>query len=124
MKATLTLVISAFLLVGYSTGCSSSGGSGAQAMATTIPSSSPLSKIKVGMSRGEVESLIGPPTYAGTYTTGKQFIPFHFSGSDVVRTGLHYKGQGIVILSNDSAYSSGSHVCEVQYDPTEPGYDR
>jgi hypothetical protein len=128
----VSITLAAFLLL--FAGCSSNKSSGTadsdtNASAATqpsvpIPPDSIFAKIQTGMSEGEVVATIGQPTSEGAYTTGKAFIPFHFSGSDDVRKAMHYKGVGIIVLSNDSAYTSRYSVTEIDYDPSEPGFDR
>ncbi len=81
-----------------------------------------FSKIRTGMSMEEVESLIGPPTAMNSRMTGNAWRPFNFSGKDTVRSYALYKGVGRLVLSNTSAYSSGSRVIEIVNDPTETGY--
>lgn len=131
MRQKLLALMTVLALLPLFVGCSSndSGSSKTEAAATQpakipIPPDSPFAKIKVGMSEGEVVSILGQPTFAGAYATGKNFIPFHFSGSDNVRKAMHYKGQGIIVVSNDSAYSSGYSVSDIEYDPNEPGFDK
>ncbi len=81
-----------------------------------------ISKIQAGMSQAEVNDLAGPPTATTNHITGKAFIPFNFKGSDTVRIYHLYKGQGKIVFSNESAYSSGLRVREVIIDPSETGY--
>ncbi len=91
--------------------------------AIPIPPDSPFAKVKIGEDMQEVYADIGRPTSENHYITGKSFIPFHFSGSDDHRMAAHYKGQGIITFSNDSAYTSGMSVIEVDYDPKETGFN-
>lgn len=81
-----------------------------------------ISKIHAGMSQAEVNDLAGPPTATTNHITGKAFIPFNFKGSDTVRIYHLYKGQGKIVFSNESAYSSNLRVREVIIDPSETGY--
>ncbi len=124
-------LISLGLLAGCKTGGSSSTTNEPakeEAVATKpsipIPPDSPFAKVKVGMGRDEVFATIGNPTSISSYQTGKAWIPFHFSGSDVYRTVAHYKGIGTITFANDSAYTSGSSVISVDYDPAEPGFEK
>ena len=87
-----------------------------------IPADSPFAKIKEGMSPEEVSSLIGPPTSQGAYATGKAFIPFHYGGDNSRRI-FRYKGIGTIIFSQNSSFSSGYSVMEVDYDPNEKGFE-
>lgn len=89
--------------------------------AVPIPADSPFAKVAVGMDMKEVYDKIGQPTDTGGHMTGKQFIPFYFGG-DTHRVVSHYKGQGRIIFSRDGAFSSTMRVIEIQYDPTETGY--
>lgn len=82
----------------------------------------PLSEITEGMSMAEVNDLAGPPTATTSHITGKSFRPFNFKGADTNRTYYLYKGQGRVVFSNESHYSSNSRVREVILDPEETGY--
>lgn len=132
MKAIRLMVSGAFLFAAAAMiGCHSSGSSPTtQDAATTqaadktyppAPAGTPLAQIKVGMESTEVTALIGPPTNTSAYVTGKAFIPFYYGG-DTHRIMYHYKGQGRVILSPDSRFTSGESVIEIEYDPTEVGY--
>lgn len=76
----------------------------------------------VGMSQSQIMARCGPPSSTTAYVTGKSFIPFNFRGKDSVRTMLLYKGQGRVVVSNNSAYTSDASVIEVIIDPNEAGY--
>ena len=82
----------------------------------------PISEITVGMSMQQAAAIAGPPNSVNAYITGKAFIPFNFKGGDTHREVGHYKGQGRIIYSNSSAYSSDQRVLEVQLDPNESGY--
>lgn len=82
----------------------------------------PISQIQVGMSQAEAHDLSGPPTSTTSHITGKQFRPFNFKGNDTKRSYSLYKGQGKIVFSNESAYSSTWRVREVIIDPSETGY--
>lgn len=82
----------------------------------------PITIVKAGMTRQEVMDLVGPPTATHSYQTGKAFNPFNFRGGDMVREEALYKGQGRIVFSNSSRYSSGWQVQEVRLDPNESGY--
>ncbi len=118
---------------GFFAGCHSDSGSTTQAdnsaaevppSASTrpIPPDSILAKVKMGEEQNEVYAAIGQPTSVGQYITGKAWIPFHYSGSDTHRLVAHYKGVGVIYFGNDSAYTSGYSVVDVEYDPNDPGY--
>jgi hypothetical protein len=82
----------------------------------------PLSEIKVGMSMQEAYALAGHPTATTSHQTGKAWIPFNYKGGDSMRTIALYKGQGRIVFSNESHYSSGWRVLEVLLDENESGY--
>ena len=82
----------------------------------------PISTIREGMSMAEVFSLVGEPTTRTSHATGKQWIPFNFKGADNIRTIAVYKGQGRIIFANESNFSSGWRVIEVQLNENESGY--
>jgi hypothetical protein len=81
-----------------------------------------FSQIKVGMSKEEVESMIGPPTATNSHITGKQFRPFNFKGADTYRIIALYKGVGHIVYSNKDAYTQNFRVLEAVEDPSESGY--
>ncbi len=81
-----------------------------------------LDVIKKGMSMQEAFDLVGAPTSSSARPTGKAFIPFNFKGGDSVRSYALYKGQGRIVFSSESRYSSNMRVIEVQMDPNERGY--
>ena len=82
-----------------------------------------FAKLKIGMSRAQVDDLIGKPTDEGAYISGKAFIPFYF-GSDRVRFQLAYKGQGRLVVASDAGFgtTAGGHLTWIIYGPTESGY--
>ncbi|TPW17878.1 MAG: hypothetical protein FD130_488 [Halothiobacillaceae bacterium] len=82
----------------------------------------PITIVKAGMSMQEVYDLIGQPTATTSHQTGKAWIPFNFKGSDNVRTIALYKGQGRVVFSNESNFSGGWRVMEVQLNAKESGF--
>lgn len=93
--------------------CSSSG----KPRGVEPPASSPLAKIKEGMSDNEVQRLLGMPQNQNAYVTGKSWIPFYW-GPDTTRSDWMYKGQGRVVFSRN-AYSGQLKVIRIDYDPTE-----
>jgi len=95
----------------------------APAASAPVPASSPLSKIKVGMSEQEVREILGPPTGENEYVSGKAFIPWYF-GPDRTRRGYFYKGMGRVVFSGGSGFNRTGKVSRVEYDPSETGAAR
>jgi hypothetical protein len=95
----------------------------APAATVPVPASSPLSKIKVGMTEQEVREILGPPTGENEYVSGKAFIPFYY-GPDRSRRGYFYKGMGRVVFSGGSGFNRTGKVSRVEYDPSETGVPR
>jgi len=93
------------------------------ALKASIPADSPLAKLKLGMTEGEVVAILGPQNSQDAHTTGKQFIPFNFAGKDVLRTTYYYKGIGRVEFSSGS-WGQRNGVIMLYADPSEPGYRR
>lgn len=128
LGSTITLLAAMTVFAGChgSSDSSSSDSSSSVSAATTqpnIPPDSIFAKVTMGEERDKVFADIGQPTSMNSYTTGKQFIPFHeFSGGDVIRISAHYKGVGLITFGNDSRYTSGYSVVDIHYDPSEPGY--
>ncbi len=90
---------------------------------TGLPAAgSKFAKLKIGMSRDEVFSLIGHPTYQGAYATGKAWIPF-YHGSDRVRWEAIYNGHGRLIFSQQAGWggSSNFHLTWVIHSANEGG---
>lgn len=81
-----------------------------------------LSDIKVGMTMQEVQSLAGAPTSSHNHITGKAFNPFNVTGRDAHRMIYYYAGQGRIVFSNQSAYTSTYRVSDVVLDSDESGY--
>ncbi len=110
------------------------GAAGAAPVAAAAPAAAPaagaapaaagkgFSVVKEGMSKEEVEALIGMPTAVTQHITGKAFRPFNFKGSDTHRVIALYKGVGRIVYSNSSAYTSTYRVLEVLEDSSESGY--
>ncbi|WP_298135137.1 hypothetical protein [Acidiferrobacter sp.] len=82
---------------------------------------SKFAKVRPGMSRQEVQSLIGPPTSIETHITGKQFIPFYFGG-DNYRTDWYYKGEGELTFSQRNFGTSAEILMYIRVNPKATGY--
>jgi hypothetical protein len=103
---------------------SDAGTSAASTVAATAPSSSPLSKVQIGMNKKQVSDVAGHPTDENSYSTGKVWIPFYF-GTDARRTSWYYKGEGVVVFADGNAFGGGTpEVIRVDYDPNETGVAR
>jgi hypothetical protein len=121
----LTLLAVCFFVGCHSSDSSSSSESlAATQPAVPIPPDSPFAKVKMGMSKEEVDATIGQPTSVYSFQTGKAWIPFHFSGSDDARIRSHYKGIGSITFTLDSAYTSRFSVMSIDYDPSDPGFEK
>lgn len=59
---------------------------------TPAPNSK-FAKLQIGMTMGEVSSLIGGPDDMIRHETGKRWIPFYF-GNDAERIQVLYRGEG------------------------------
>lgn len=93
--------------------------------AATAPSSQSAANfdlVRVGMSKDEVDSMLGVPSATYSHQTGKAWIPFNFKGKDVARIVALYKGKGRIIFSQESVYSSVWRVLEIHPNPNETGY--
>lgn len=93
------------------------------ASATPVPADSPLAKIKAGMSKNDVEKILGQPTSTNSYLGGKAWNPFNFGGDSGARLEAHYKGQGLVLYAIQR-FSMEMSVEEVRYDPNNTGYQK
>ncbi len=82
---------------------------------------SKFSKVRPGMSRQQVESLIGPPTSIRGHITGKQFIPFYFGG-DTYRTDWYYKNEGELTFSQRAFGTSAEGLIYIRVNPKATGY--
>jgi hypothetical protein len=60
-----------------------------------------FSKLEIGMTRPEVEKLIGLPSAVLAHSAGTGWVPFYF-GSDAWSTTSHYKGEGQLVFNADS----------------------
>jgi outer membrane protein assembly factor BamE (lipoprotein component of BamABCDE complex) len=122
MKRILTLTF-LMLAVALSMACASGGGGGGgdqtkAAAAVEVPASSPLAKVKVGMTDSEVRGILGEPSDTNAYMSGKAFIPMYY-GSDTHRSDWMYKGVGRVVFSRNR-YSGALKVIKLIHNPDEP----
>lgn len=127
-KGVAPYVVGSVDLAKYKEGAPAASAQAAAKPAATAKSSAApaaakgFGSIKVGMSKEEVESLIGPPTATNSHITGKQFRPFNFKGADTYRINALYKGVGHIVYSNKDAYTQNYRVLEIVEDPSESGY--
>ncbi len=80
----------------------------------------PLARVEMGMSEGQVRNILGEPTSQNSYMTGKAWIPYYY-GSDTSRMDYKYKGVGVVVFGRNR-YSGQTRVIRVDYDPAEDGF--
>lgn len=77
---------------------------------------SKFSKLQIGMSRRQVEDIIGQPSDQKTYMTGKAWTPFYF-GNDRVRMETFYKKEGRLTYAKN-----GEKLFRITVDTGEDGY--
>jgi len=96
-----------------------------EASTASIPASSPLAQVKLGMTFKEVRGVLGAPTDETAYPTGKAFIPFYF-WDDARRAEWYYKGTGRVTFAAGNQWGGRSEgdVIRIEYDPSEIGVVR
>ncbi|NSL55660.1 hypothetical protein [Uliginosibacterium aquaticum] len=58
-------------------------------------------RLEIGMSRSEVEQLIGRPAAVDAQSGGVGWLPYYF-GSDAWSTESYYKGEGRLVFNADS----------------------
>jgi len=80
-----------------------------------------MARVQVGMTKRQVQDILGAPTDQNNYMSGKAFIPFYF-GNDARRASWFYKGMGRVVFADGNVFGGGgAEVLRVEYDPTESG---
>lgn len=112
--------LAAVLMVGVG-GCASTGDTGASSGSAirgidSVPASSPLSRIKSGMTEVQVRKILGEPDNSNSYMTGKAWIPFYFGG-DTHRVDWIYNGTGRVVFSRNQ-WSGSVTVVDLVHDPS------
>jgi outer membrane protein assembly factor BamE (lipoprotein component of BamABCDE complex) len=120
----LTIIAALMLLAGCASTNNNPGASSAppeSRIEGNAPANSPFAKIKIGMSQGQVHSILGQPTDSKVYQTGKMWIPFYF-GSDTHRTEELYKGVGRITYTGMGIGGVNLTVFKATYDPSEDGF--
>jgi hypothetical protein len=85
----------------------------------TINPDSKFSKLKIGMKRPDVHTLIGIPNDAYTYLSGKGFIPFYF-GNDARRINEYYEGEGCLVYTGGGGFGiPGGQLIGIYVDKTK-----
>lgn len=77
---------------------------------------SKFAKVKLNMSRRQVENLIGPPDDETGHITGKAFIPFFFGG-DTHRTEALYKGEGQLTYAPRNLGAEPNQLVKMEVNP-------
>lgn len=60
-----------------------------------------FARLEIGMTRAEVESLIGAPFEVIVQSSGTAWVPFYF-GSDAWSLASFYKDEGVLVFNADS----------------------
>ncbi len=60
-----------------------------------------FARLEIGMSRSEVETLIGVPDSVEVHSTGTAWVPYYF-GADAWSIASNYKGEGRLVFNADS----------------------
>jgi len=131
-----TAVAVALLLGSLATfGCRSDGSSEAPAQARSEaapakaapakgvapPADHRMAQVKLGMTSGQVDEIMGSPSNQKSYITGKAFNPFTAYGNDSgSRVEYAYAGEGRVVFAVPR-WGGGLKVERIDYDPTEDG---
>ena len=66
---------------------------------------SKFTSLQIGMTIQQAINIVGQPSDAGSYMTGKAWIPFYYGG-DRHRTEFAYKGQGRLIFAGGGGFVS------------------
>ena len=84
----------------------------------TIAPNSRFSKLKIGMTMAEVNSLIKAPDDLMRHETGKRWIPFYF-GDDAQRMQVLYTGEGCLTYTGGNVFGGGGNqLIRITADPT------
>lgn len=79
---------------------------------------SKFSRLQIGMTREQVESLIGPAYKSDSRVTGKQYQPFYFGG-DTQRTEAYYRNEGQLTFSNRHPDDSPDILIRIVVNPED-----
>ncbi|HYS75143.1 MAG TPA: hypothetical protein VEM38_03490 [Burkholderiales bacterium] len=81
---------------------------------------SKFAKLEIGMSRTQVEKLIGGPDDSASHITGRQFTPFYFGG-DTQRHEAFYRNEGQLTYTNRSRYGVPDTLLIISVDTKATG---
>lgn len=82
---------------------------------------SKFAQLEIGMSRAQVQSIVGAPTDEGAYMTGKAWIPWYF-GSDRYRHEFAYKGQGRLVFAGSGGFDTNAHLVWIIHNRNDSGF--
>jgi hypothetical protein len=87
---------------------------------TPMPGSK-FTRVQIGMSKGQVEDIIGKPTDEDNHMTAKVAIPFYFGG-DTTEIDAHYKYEGVLTYGEKSFGSTTYMLRKIVVNPADTGY--
>lgn len=82
---------------------------------------SKFAQLQIGMSRAQVQSIMGTPSDEGAYMTGKAWIPWYF-GSDRYRHEFAYKGQGRLVFAGSGGFDTNAHLVWIIHNRNDSGF--
>ena len=86
----------------------------------TPATDSKFTQLKIGMTRTQVESLIGVPTRTDSRLTGKYYQPFYLGG-DTQRTEAFYLNEGQLTFSNILPDKAADTLIRITVNPNITG---
>lgn len=114
------------LLVGLLAVASCSGqtdantGTSSGLVGTPAPGSK-FARISLGMSKTEVQDIIGAPTDQNAHATAKVMIPY-YQGPGTTQINAHYKGEGVLTYDSRAVGSTAYQLTGIKVDAQERGY--
>ncbi len=87
-----------------------------------VSKTSPLAKVREGMTFTQVVEVLGPPTSQSRQLTAHAFNPFAV-GNEGQITRFHYVKLGRVVFAGPDFRGQGAAVIAVEEDAAEPGYE-
>lgn len=89
----------------------------------TPAAGSKFSRISLGMSKIQVQDIIGAPTDQNAHSTAKLLIPY-YQGPGTTQINAHYKGEGVLTYDSRAVGSTAYQLTGIKVDPQEQGYVR
>jgi hypothetical protein len=87
-----------------------------------VAKTSPLAKVREGMTFTQVVEVLGPPTAQSRQLTGHAFNPFAV-GNEGQITRFHYLKLGRVVFAGPDLRGQGAAVIAIEEDAAEPGHE-